>query len=249
MTDVGHLLCGQATNDGIAKSALTQICKSINAFANRAVRYLNEDLSEDALVFGPFCARVLLENSCAALLGRLDTFRISYLSAFQAQPEYALGKRAKSAFSWDGDVTPDERPPPELWSVDHNLPKISRALFSKHLDHIYWRPAVEKMLDFIQEHNNDALLNDLLEINPEKYMEGNKGKSSQLYSTLSKGVHWEFFSSAFLFDENTLKTTIRETCLLVSHLGLTSHFIPTAYASLSPEDAVQAYLGFRKGIS
>ena len=67
-----------------------------------------------------------------------------------------------------------------------------------------------------------------------------------LYSTLSKGVHWEFFTSALVFDDATVKAAIRDTCLLIGRLGLTSHFIPTAYASLSPLEAVEKYVSFRR---
>jgi hypothetical protein len=215
------------------------------------VKFLNEAQSEDALTFGPFCARVLLENACAALVGRLDCFRILYLSEFQAQPEYEHGRRAKSAFSWTGDVVPEDRsaqPAQPLWSVDYDLPKISRALFSRHLDHVYWKPAVERMPDFVSTYEPDAGLADVKALDAENYINLTKGRSHQLYSTLSKGVHWEFFTSALVFDETTVKSAIRDTCLLVSHLGLTSHFIPTAYASLSPKDALEIYLSFRKDV-
>src|SRR5258708_32909269 len=111
MGDIGSLLCGGATAEGSAKCALNQLSLSINAFSRRAVKFLTESASEDALAFGPFCARVLLENSCAALVGRLDTFRMMYLSEFQAQPEYEHGRRAKSAFSWVGDWHPEDKPP------------------------------------------------------------------------------------------------------------------------------------------
>ena len=59
-----------------------------------------------------------------------------YLSEFQTQPEYERAKRAKSAFSWSGDVIPDEKPAQDMWSPDHDLSKISRALFSRHVDHV-----------------------------------------------------------------------------------------------------------------
>jgi hypothetical protein len=207
---------------------------------------LTEDASDDGLALGPFCARVLLENSCAALVGRLDTFRILYLSEFQAQPEYEQGRRAKSAFSWFGDVIPDEKLGQGLWSVDHDVSKISRALFSRHIDHVCWRPAVERMLDYVSSNKSEPALKEILALNSETYVSGSKGQGLQLYSILSKGVHWEFFNSVLLFDEITVKNAIRDTCLLVSHLGLTSHFIPTAYASLQPQRALEAYLSFRK---
>ena len=245
---VGSLLCGHKKTEGIAKIALDQLAKSISTFSAKAIRYLQEDSSEESLNFGPFCARVLLENSCAALVGRLDCFRLLYLSEFQSQPDYEIGKHAKSEFSWTGDVFPDEKLPQDLWNAEHNIPRISRALFSDYLGHVYWKPAVERMLDFVASYKSDSALTDILQLAPEKFLPGAKGRSRQLYSTLSKGVHWEFFSSALLLDDNTVKTSIRDTCLLVGELGVTSHFIPTAYASLEPAEAIETYISFRKAL-
>lgn len=246
MTYIGHLLCGDPIVEGIAKSSLEQLATSIALFSRKSMNFLVTAPSDDTLIFGPFCARVLLENSCAALVGRLDLFRILYLSEFQSQPEYEYGKRAKSSFSWFGDVIPDDKAAQPLWITDHEMQRISRALFSKHADHVYWRPAVEKMLDFISTLPSDPLLAEILGINSEHYTAECKGRSSMLYSTLSKGVHWEFFTSALVFDDATVKAAIRDTCLLIGRLGLTSHFIPTAYASLSPLEAVEKYVSFRR---
>jgi len=246
MSSIGYLLCGEAQSEGIAKSSLQQLMRSIDAFSNRALKILTEDASDDGMALGPFCARVLLENSCAALVGRIDAFRILYLSEFQAQPQYERGKRAKSAFSWFGDVIPEEKHGGDLWSVDHDLSKISRALFSRYIEHVCWQPAVERMLDYVSSKGSDANLQEIMLLSSETYVNQSKGQSQQLYSTLSKGVHWEFFNRALLFDEVTVKNAIRDTCLLVGHLGLTSHFIPTAYASLKPDIALDAYLSFRK---
>ncbi|WP_346297350.1 hypothetical protein LRC39_11535 [Rhodopseudomonas sp. P1] len=250
MAAIGHLLCGKNENcEGIAKTALSQLSSSIDTFAERAVSFLSGDFTHDALTFGPFCARVLLENSCAALVGRLDSFRMLYLSEFQTQPEYEHGKRAKSAFSWTGDVIPEEKQQQQLWNLDHDLSKISRALFSKHLDHLYWKPAVERMLDYSSQHDSDPLLTEIRSLDADNFISTVRGKSIQLYSTLSKGVHWEFFTSALVFDETTVKSAIRDTCLLVSQLGLASHFIPTAYASLPHSDALGTYKSFREELA
>ena len=248
MSDLGFLLCGSKNIEGIAKTSLDQLSKSIDAFSSRAIRFLNDATSEEAVAFGPFCARVLLENGCAALVGRLDSFRLMYLSEFQTQPDYEHGKRAKSAFSWTGDVIPDDKAAQHLWNIDQELPKISRALFSKHVDHVYWKPAVDKMLDFVATSKN-PILTDILEFEAETYINQTKGRSLQLYSTLSKGVHWEFFTSALVFDESTVQNLIRDTCLLVGHLGLTSHFIPTAYASSFPRRSFGSVFAASKGDS
>lgn len=219
MSDIGDLLCGKSDAGGIADSALKQLSISIDSFAKRSLKILEEKISQEGIELGPFCARVLLENSCAALVGRLDTFRILYLSEFQAQPQYEYGKRAKSAFSWVGDVIPEERPSQELWSIDHDMSKISRALFSRHLDHVCWRPAVERMLDYVSSTSSAPALNELFSLNSDTYVNASKGQSLQLYSTLSKGVHWEFFNSALLFDEATVKAAIRDTCPTCESLG------------------------------
>ncbi|HOE42053.1 MAG TPA: hypothetical protein PLB25_10555 [Rhodoferax sp.] len=245
MNEIALLLCGD-NSEGTGKIALDQLASSLRSFSAKAATFLTEDITDEALSFGPFCSRVLLENGCAALVGRLDSFRMLYLSEFQAQPEYEPGKRAKSAFAWSGDVIPDEKPNQALWSIDHDLPKISRALFSKYFEHIFWKPAINRMLDYVSSLESDPLLADVANIDPDRFIDETKGRSIQLYSTLSKGVHWEFFTSALLFDEATVKNSIRETFLLVANLGLVSHFVHTAYASLAPDEAARCYKAIRR---
>ena len=246
MSQIENLICGLNQSDGIAKNALSQLASSIETFSTRSLSFLNGAAgATEVLAFGPFCARVLLENSCAALVGRLDPFRMLYLSEFQNQAEYEHGKRARSSFSWTGDVVPVDEKNQVLWNIDYEVLKISRALFSKHLDHIYWKPAVDKMLDFVSGLPNDPALTEIYSLDSETYLKETSGRSNQLYSMLSKGVHWEFFTSALLFDEQTVKNAIRDTCLLIAHLGLVSHFIPTAYSCLAPAEAVEKYVSYR----
>lgn len=242
-------MCGHNKTSGTAKVALGQLCNSIDTFAKKSFKMLESEHNKDTLLFGAFCARVILENACAALVGRLDTFRILYLSEFQSQSEYEAGKRARSSFAWSGDVIPEEKPSGSLWSIDNDIPKISRALFSKHAHHMYWRPALERTFDYISTNQTDPLFASLLSYDPDSYIDVIKGKSSQLYSSLSKGVHWEYFTTALTVDENTIKTSIKDTLQLVSDLGYISHFIPTAYASLEPQKASQIYLELRRKIN
>lgn len=240
------LLCGEPAGEGLGKIALSQLNGSLENFTNRSISYLRSS-SEDVTTFGPFCARVLLENGCAAIVGRIDPFRILYLSSFQARPEYEATKRVKSAFSWAGDVMPEDKQNQPLWNIDHGLDKISRSLFSAHVEHIYWRPAVDEMLDYIS--NIEAPeLDELRTIESDKYVDQIKGRFRQLYSQLSKGVHWEFFSSSLQMDEETVKSLLRDTLVHVAGMGLISHFVPTAYACLSENAAVDAYIQFRRSV-
>ncbi len=245
MTTLPPLLCGSPTSEGLGKVALNQLEASLQSFCDRTVHYLGSTSSDEVTMFGPFCARVILENGCAALVGRFDPFRILYLSEFQTRPEYVAGKRVKSAFSWAGDVIPEERPSATLWDADHEIAKISRSLFSAHLEHVYWRPAVDALLDHIED-NDAPQLNEIRSIESDKYISEIKGRLRQLYSQLSKGVHWEFFSSSLQMDEVTVKSLLRDTIVNVAGLGLISHFVPTAYASLDADAAVEAYVQLRE---
>ena len=234
------------TVQGIAQTALVQLNHTIGTFGSKLMGYLHGPATDDLVTFGPFCARVVLENGCAALLARLDAFRIMYLAEFQAQEEYKLEKRAKTAFSWLGDVMADGKAPASLWDIDHEVTKISRALFSGHMDHIFWRKAIEETVDFALKRGSDPMLAELTQMEPERFISTKRGVSAQLYSTLSKGVHWEFFNSLLVLDEATVKQTIREACVVVADLGLVSHFIPTAYASMDKALAVETYIEFRR---
>jgi hypothetical protein len=241
------LLCGQPASPGLAQAAMGQLSNSIRSFSTKAVTFLDGEFSEESRAFAPFCTRVLLENGCAALLGRLDCFRILYLSEFQAQPDYKVGERMKSSFSWTGDVIPDKQPG-SLWNADSEMLKISRALFSSHVDHIFWKPAVNEMIDFVSTRGSIPETVELLNADAETFINEIRGRSTQLYSTLSKGVHWEFFSTVLILGEATVKTAIRDTCLLLATLGLVSHFIPTSFARVPPAQALDAYIAFRRDV-
>jgi hypothetical protein len=241
---LGEFVCGAAGDTGVANATLDHLKNSIDQFATRSLTFLNSEFNEDAQSFGAFCARVVLENSCAALVGRLDPFRLLYLARFQAQQGFEYGRPTNSGFRWTGDVLPDEKGPQEMWGADHGVAKVSRALFSSYAEHVYWHPAVEAMLDFIADDNSSAL-QDLRSLEPEKYVGYTRGRCAALYSTLSKGVHWDFFASSVVLDEGTIKDSIREMLVALGGMSLISHFIPTAYRSLDRVAAVEAYKSLR----
>lgn len=252
MANLGRLICGDGLSSGVANTALGQLSESLNRFSAKALFFLeseSEETKDDLINFGPFCARILLENSCAAITGRIDCFRMIYLSEFQGQPEYEIGKRARSAFSWTGDVMPEEKSANTLWNIDHETSKISRAMFSKHCEHLYWKPALTCALDFLATQTNNKHTQDLLQLESENFITQFKGRSSQLYSTLSKSVHWEYFSSTLMFDETTIKSLIKDSLTLLSNVGFISHFIPTAHSSLAYTEALDEFTNLRNKIN
>lgn len=243
---LGKLVCGDTSEPCIANQTLDHLCLSIDRFAEKAVQYLNGDFSEEAQTFGAFCARVTLENACAALVGRFDPFRMLYLAEFQAQGGFSYDKSSKSGFKWTGDVLAEDRPARELWNPDHELSKISRALFSAYVDHVYWKPAVEAALDFLSDQHDIEGLRELRAVDPDTFTSATKGRCAALYSKLSKGVHWEFFVSSVVMDEGTLKDSIRDCFIQIGNMSFFSHFVPTAYRSLPQRDALDAYTEFRR---
>lgn len=241
---LGKLVCGGSDETCTATATLNLLSASIDRFSAKAVSYLNGPFSDDAQSFGAFCARVTLESACAALVGRLDSFRILYLAEFQSQATFEYGKPAKSGFRWSGDVFAEEKPAAVLWSVDQDLAKVSRALLSPHLETIYWRPAFDAAIDYIDSVSAEDF-SDLRQLEATSFIPSIKGRCARLYSTLSKGVHWDFFVASMVMDEGTIKDTIRDCLTVVSTLAFVSHFVPTAYSRLDKADAVDAYRQFR----
>ena len=242
---LGTLVCGASTGAGAASTTLDHLSTSIDRFSGKALAYLNNSFDEEAQSFGAFCARALLENACAALVGRLDSFRMLYLAEFQAQGAYEYGKPTKSGFKWTGDVFSEDKPLATLWNTDHESSKVSRALFSPHVDAVLWQPAFNEALDYLA----DECLSGFEEISSMEavsFISAAKGRCGPLYSKLSKGVHWDFFVASVMMDEGTLKDAIRDCLTVVSNLAFISHFIPTCYRSLDRSQAASEYLAFRE---
>jgi hypothetical protein len=247
MPAIGALLCGQPAGEGTAKSTLEHLNVSVDRFGGKALGFLTSAFDEDTQSYGAFCSRVFLEIGCAALLGRIDPFRLMFLAEFQAQVNYQYGRSSRSAFRWSGDVIPEDKPPNELWSGDHEPHKISRALLSSYSEHLFWRPALENALNYVQDNHNPAL-QDIKSQEPDKFIGQTKGRFQGLYSTLSKGVHWEFFTSDIIMDEVTLKDAIKDTIGILSGLAFVSHFIPTAVGCVTAEQALQIYIEIKEAV-
>jgi hypothetical protein len=241
MDTLCRLVCGAPAEYGEAGLVVRHLNESIAAFGAKASALLAAESSPEITLFGPFCARVLMETGCAAILGRFDPFRILYLSRFQSHAGYDPTKRANSAFAWQGDVLADKERE-ELWGNTVETSRVSRALLSQHLEHLYWRPAVLAALDCAAEVSSNPYVADFLSTASETFIPEAKGRGMAIYSQLSKGVHWEFFNSALtLFDEASVKEAIRDSVKWMARLALVSHFVPTAMGRLDGNVAVADY--------
>lgn len=234
-------MCGSQIELGEASKVLGYLRQSMDAFGGKAFALLGGD-THDLSLFGPFCARVIMETACAALIGRIDPFRVLYLSRFQSHAGYDPTKRAKSAFTWQGDVIPPEKEKDELWSEALETAKISRALFSQYTDHVIWRPAVSAAIDCAATARDQGHIAGILTTDIDSFIAQARGRGASLYSQLSKGVHWEFFTdNAVIFDRETVRQLIQDAIIWTSRLGLVSHFIPTAHGCLKGSEAISSY--------
>ena len=244
MTRLGLLACGDSVPTCTASRSLDNLRQSITRFADRSISYLKQPFDDDAQLFGAFSGRVVLENTCAALLGRLDPFRMLYIAEFQSQGAYEYGKPMRSGFKWQGDVLSEDKPSASIWNHDLDTSKISRALLSIHADQIFWKPAVTVMLDCVSQ-NGGSLHPDINSIDPDNFTAQMRGRCANLYSTLSKGVHWEFFTDTIVIDEQTIKDNILTCLQTASLLALLSHFVPTAFRQTNSVAAIQTFNDFR----
>ena len=237
---IGGIICGDLESHGrLASVSLNKMKLSVNHFAEKLFVFLHDDFDDNAQSFGAFAARVVLENSCAVLLGRMDTFRLVYLAMHQASEQYEFGKTVKSGFRWSGDVLPDVNNP-HLWGGAHGVDKVSRALLSDYSDHMFWRDSFTSTLDFIDD-DDDTALNFIKSLESITFVHRIRSHFSRLYSSLSKGVHWEFFVHSVEMDENTLRDLISDTIKYVSTLALVSHFSETFYGTMDRSAALEMY--------
>jgi hypothetical protein len=159
--------------------------------------------------------------------------------AFQSQEGFDHGRPLKAGFKWTGDVIPKEKIE-RIWEKEVDGHQINRALFSPYWDELFWRPAYTSVLTFLEGNGLEkkAILH-ILE--PGNFIDRTKSELSRLYSTLSKGVHWDYLTPAAMLDTETLEVALEDVMSYVTLLGFASHFIPTSYGKIERTRAYEIY--------
>jgi hypothetical protein len=145
----------------------------------------------------------------------------------------------KVGFKWTGDVIPKDAVN-QIWENKTEGHLINRALFSPYLDELFWKPAYIAALNYLELHclEKTSLLN---QIEPNDFMGRMKSELSRLYSTLSKGVHWDYVAPAAMLDVETLEVALDDAMSYVALLGFASHFVPTSYGRIDKTRAHEIY--------
>ncbi|WP_186231240.1 hypothetical protein [Burkholderia gladioli] len=209
----------------------------------------NRDSNPDFVRLAPTCARLLLEQCLATVLGRLDPIRLVAIVRGSRSPDFKIGSRNNSSFSWAEDVLPNFKPGSNpLWSQQH-LKVPCRGILDGHLgDYLFGTPH-DAVLDEVQA--VIAGVGTLPEwlISLPKHEDGTRclttvrGKAEACYSILSKGMHFEFFKNhATKPTKDEIVRGIRDAILVASTCALYSHFADISLLQIDKREAATIFV-------
>nr|WP_295785462.1 hypothetical protein [Rhodoferax sp.] len=186
----------------------------------------------------PFLARKFLELSLTSLLARIDPLRVIAARKNQRDSSFETGRQNASSISWTGDIFP-KNPPPKgnVWQSQSLEKGVERSVLGWHFGEVAIAPGLQWLSDV--DNSNSEWLRELS--NQEKPFEWIKGRLTQLYSTLSKGVHAEYLlDDRTAFDQASVQQHMQDCYRFVLLLSAATHVSPLFYRSLTAEDALGA---------
>lgn len=186
----------------------------------------------------PFLARKFLELSLTSLLARIDPLRVIAARKNQRDSSFEAGRQNASSISWSGDIIP-KNPPPKggAWQSLSLEKGVERSVLGWHFGEVAIAPGLQWLSDI--DNTNSEWLRDIC--NQDSPFEWIKGRLTQLYSTLSKGVHAEYLlDDRTAFDQASVQQHMQDCYRLVLLLATATHISPLFVRSLSPENALAA---------
>ncbi|MGB0388662.1 MAG: hypothetical protein ACPGWR_27900 [Ardenticatenaceae bacterium] len=238
-SDFSLLLCGRPDSSSELGDSLLHISSTLDRIIGQVEPLFKSD-EEQITLYGPFLGRSILDLGCAALIGRLEAFRILVLRKMQEQSDYDIGVRHKISIQWQGDVVASKRVS-NLWA-DKEMSKVTRALVGDYYDHIFWRTALEKVLTTVQPNKDDKWLEELITIGTQGFCNWARTDLNELYSSFSKGLHHEFvIPPKELFDSVTIIRLIKNSFKVMASLGFVMNSISYLPFVIGMDEAIQSY--------
>lgn len=199
---------------------------------------------------GPTCARLMLEQSMAALLGRLDPVRFVCVFRGSGSADFKLGERNSSSFSWSRDVMPGIKPGSAgLWSQDSFAKGLGRSLLEGHLADYLFGSSHSRVIELLtDETSKEAEVPDwVLQLIKfelgEHVLSSIRSKASACHSSLSKGMHFEFFQGTSTeLSSDELASAIKDAIVVVATTSLYVNFSDIARHSLDEAVALKRFL-------
>jgi len=247
MDKLARLICGNYENLGRLSDILGHLHKQITFYSTKSLESFQKPDEQVIINITPYYARVILELSLTALIGRIDPFRLLMVEKIQSDPQYSPEKKTESAIRWSGDILAPDKVKPLNSSL--KLIDISRAILASHIEAVFWRPAFKLAGKQLDNHYYESKWITELFCDPttgEERFQADNALSThftndlqQLYSVLSKGVHQELLIASQGLDATIVNKASLGVFKYVSQLGLLSHFIPAIHAKIDQEESVK----------
>lgn len=252
MGAISNLVAGienSESHSGEFSTSIAAIELSIADHEKELAKHWEQPENADIRVFAS-CARLLLEQSTAILLGRVDPIRLITISKGSSSSDFKIGYRNASSFNWSKDVVPEAKPGPSGFWTQENIGKgVQRALLDGHLSDYLFSSAHSDLIDAITESTkNENELPDwiieLLKIDHGKAVLAKlRTYASEAYSTLSKGVHFEFFlGKATKPDSKEICSATSKAIIVITTTAMYTHFTDISINRIPKIVALDAYL-------
>ncbi len=249
-TALANLVCGQPQN-GMSEidDILIRLGDTITKFTNQILLF-NYSEEKDRINI-PFYARSIMEAACTALVARIDPFRILITYKVQSSSEYDITKRSNAAIQWAGDIIASNKPKTNLWNPENKLVDYDRALFSNYNGELFWKPAFLKTIDYIEtQQNTSDWLNEFITMDENEFFERTKTDISKLYSSFSKGVHYEFLVNVdSIFDAATMQSLVNRMFQIFAEIAMVSHFNNLMSGSMEHILCINNFMQFEEMIN
>ena len=197
---------------------------------------------------GAMLGRRLVEQCTLALVGRLDPIRLVTAFKGPSAADFRLGERNESSFSWTKDVLPDYSFAMGPWSQASLKKGTVRGLLDGHLATFLFEASHGRAVDSLVERyaHESEVSTWAMEI---QRFEGGLSLLSQLrtrassaYSSLSKGVHFEFLGPTNTeLSTRDLATSLDSALFAISTAALYSHLSGISVNALSRDAAVRRF--------
>jgi hypothetical protein len=242
MLKLADVVCGipvadDCQSDSDYTGIVSRLYSDVEELDTQVLLVTKTDCSIPTSAVFPFLARKLLETSLTGLLARFDPLRVLAARKNQRDASYGIGRQNASSIAWSGDIFPKGKAPQgNPWESDNLNKGVERSLLGWHVAEVAITPGLGWLAD--QDNSKSEWLRELG--SQERPIEWIKGRLTQLYSTLSKGVHAEYLlDDRSAFDPASIKQHLGDCYTLISVLAVATHVCPLFYRSLPPQKALQ----------
>lgn len=224
---------------------------SLEENSKNLVRFWENRDARDFVKFAPSCARLVVEQCSAIILGRMDPVRFVSLIRGGESADFVLGQRNASSFNWTKDVLPDVRPPTSGWWSQETLAKpIYRSLLHGHLADFLFESAHGSLISDLTDWTSEMMtlpgwISELLTLETgASALAILRKDATESYSSLSKGIHFEFLKgNSTSLSQEEVTSAISDAMTAIATVALYSHFTDISLHKLSRNDALSCFVG------